>query len=135
VLSETSTSIILGLHHFSHEDANTSFRGSLKMFLNLGHESLGILWILRKSPSYNGINGIVHNHKCHPVRPLPLGLNFLLVILLKHRGDVIIILSDELNRLVLMEGMVPVHDGHNHLNVSLPLSKVHPPTFQQRSCM
>jgi hypothetical protein len=97
------------------------------MFFNFGHESFGIFRILKKSPSNSRIDSIVHNHECHLIRPLPLGLSFLVVSLSKLKGGVIITLSDGLNRLVLTEGMVPVHNSENHLNVSPPLSKIHPP--------
>jgi hypothetical protein len=100
-----------------------------KYFSILAHESLGIFWILRKSLSDRMINDIVHNHECHPVRPLPLGLRFLIVNLPKRKCDVIITLKDGLNRLVHIEGMVSIHNDQNHLNVSLPLNKVHPPKF------
>jgi hypothetical protein len=128
-LSHISMPIILDLHHFSHEDADISFRGSLKMFFNFGHESIGIFSSLRKSPSNGEIDDIVHNHEYHHVRSLPLGLSFLIVSLSKHKGGVIITLSDGINRLVLTEGVVSIHDGQNHLNFNLPLSKVHPPNF------
>jgi hypothetical protein len=103
--------IILGLYQFAHEDAGISFRGTLEMFFNFRHESLGIVNSLRNSPSNSRIDGIVHNHERNPVRSLPLGISFLLLSLLKRKGSVISTLRNRLNRLVLTEGVVPVHDG------------------------
>jgi hypothetical protein len=129
VLTHISTPIILGLHQFAHEDADVSFRGTLEMFFNFSHESLGIVSSLRKSSSNSRIDDIVHNHECNLVRSLPLGLSFLILSLLKRNGSVISTLSNGLNRLILTEGVVLIHDGQNHLNVGLSLSKVHPPSF------
>jgi hypothetical protein len=99
------------------------------MFYNFSHENLGIFSSLRKSLSNSRIDGIVHNYDRHPVRSLPLGLSFLVVSLSKRKGGVIITLSNGLNMLVLTEGVIPVHDGQNHHNVTIPFSKVHPPNF------
>jgi hypothetical protein len=96
------------------------------MLFNFSHESLGIVSCFRMSPTNSGIDGIVHNHERNLVRSLPLDLSFFILGLPKRKGSVISTLSNGLNRIVLTEGVVPVHDGQNHLNVSLLLSKVHP---------
>jgi hypothetical protein len=50
MLSNTPMSIILSMHHLSHEHASVSLRGPLEMLLNLSHESLTLVGDLGRAP-------------------------------------------------------------------------------------
>jgi hypothetical protein len=100
MLPNTPTSIILSMHHLSHDYASVSLRGPLEMLLNLSHESISTCRRLRKSSPYGSIDRVVHNHQCHSIIALPLSIHLLILSLAVSQGGVITTFGNRLLRFV-----------------------------------